>query len=99
MSIQVQSIFRLCKWANATCPIRRLLLSGFPLVLTTRYFGMRSDLTRSEKNSNRARSSPKAYRQSGLDLRRQKNFTGIRIFHRRSRGEAAHIDVTGIWRE
>src|SRR5438552_18907331 len=40
MSIQVQSTFRLCKCANAARPMRRLLLSGFPLVLTTRYFGM-----------------------------------------------------------
>src|SRR5437588_7366443 len=40
MSIQVQSTFRLCKCANAAQPMRRLLLSGFPLVLTTRYFGM-----------------------------------------------------------
>src|SRR3989442_962546 len=40
MSIQVQSIFRFCKCANAVRPMRRLLLSGFPLVLTTRYFGM-----------------------------------------------------------
>src|SRR5690349_5363132 len=40
MSSQEQSSFRFCRWAKAACPIRRLLLSGFPLVLTTRYFGM-----------------------------------------------------------
>src|SRR5581483_6093441 len=34
------------KCLNATRPMRRLLLSGLPLVLMTRYFGMRSDLTR-----------------------------------------------------
>src|SRR5205823_3149924 len=33
------------KCSNPTRPMRRLLLSGLPLVLTTRYFGMRSDLT------------------------------------------------------
>src|SRR6266571_6943317 len=40
MSSHAQSTFRFCKCANATRPMRRLLLSGLPLVLTTRYFGM-----------------------------------------------------------
>src|ERR1700730_5479852 len=40
MSSHAQSTFAFCKAAKATRPIRRLLLSGFPLVLTTRYLGM-----------------------------------------------------------
>src|SRR6266513_3997849 len=30
---------------------------------------------------------------------RQKNFSGVRIFHRRSGRKTAHVDVTSVWRE
>jgi hypothetical protein len=40
MSIHSQSAFFFCKCAKATRPMRRLLLSGLPLVLITRCFGM-----------------------------------------------------------
>src|SRR3977135_745950 len=40
MSIQAQSTFAFCKEVKAARPILRLLLSGLPLVLTTRYLGI-----------------------------------------------------------
>ena len=34
-----------------------------------------------------------------VQLRRQKNFSSVRIFHRRARRETAHVNVTAVWRE
>src|SRR5439155_17765116 len=96
MSIQVQSTFRLCKCANAVRPMRRLLLSGFPLVLTTRYFGMIGSRPYAVA-TNFQPASVLANEASGTRrLRRQKNFSGVRIFHRRAGSETAHIDVTAV---
>src|SRR5437588_10886468 len=98
MSIQVQSTFRFWKWANASRPIRRLLLSGFPLVLTTKYFGMTwlaAYVARQKFQSAMffavcsALFTPCSLLSSG----REKNFVGIRIFHRRAGSKTAHIDV------
>src|SRR3989442_10590412 len=117
MSIQVQSIFRLCKCANAARPMRRMLLSGFPLVLTTRYFGMigsrpyavATNFQPASVLANEAsgtsdmagKAARVAVERSGScrdtrRLRRQKNFSGVRIFHRRAGSETAHIDVTAV---
>src|SRR5438270_7467139 len=87
MSIQSQSTLCFCRCLNATRPIRRLLLSGFPLVLTTRYFGIPLPLDLALTLA-----------RERVQLWRQKNFSGVRIFHRRARRETAHVDVTAVRR-
>src|SRR5437667_11731281 len=105
MSIQVQSIFRFCKCANAARPMRRLLLSGFPLVLTTRYFGMigsrpyavatnfqtasvlaNDASATSDMAGKAARVAVERNGSCGATsrLRRQKDSSGVRIYHRRA---------------
>src|SRR5439155_24728086 len=53
MSIQAQSTFCFCRCANAARPRRRLLLSGFPLVLITRCFDIGISRKRSTLNAQR----------------------------------------------